>query len=783
MIYFEERTVKKIQKNRLEQELKNKKSEEILLIYNNDSYMGCLGWEKEVWNKPENIVTEYIDNEEDAKEICERLLAEKPFIKIPIFISQSELGKIIFAGKANMTEDENTLLTAIKSLKQTNNTHLCRCLSLYKGILLPDTGVIFNQLEELFVKYGLNVLRTKTEVVDEKWLVLEEGKNEYRKISQSIIKEAGMENIYKYFRIKSQLKEIGIPVIFIAFPCISDLELTIEEKYRVEHRVTFRKEILKSGTISEKIELARVYQKQISEEDINRARLMKLSQGEKNTLYLCGPCLVEGNAPEGDRFPEVLYKEIVSKFGYKIEKIVISEVDSITPNQISGKEFSQNDFLIIVRHMSKDLRERFKSCIDIDLTDFYQHRSGEISWFADDPVHITGEGSHQLVKYLYPMLTPYLLQKKSNKSSIEEYKQITKLELNHTEKKELEIYFSKIKQECFEREFSEKNKIGAIVMNCNPFTNGHKYLIKQASKEVDGLYVFVVEEDLSIFPFADRIKMVKDGIEGDCKSVQVIPSGRFVLSNRTFASYFAKETLQTKVIDVSEDVAFFGQFIAPRLHIDIRFFGEEPVDAVTRQYNENMKRKLPYYGVRVKEIPRIGLAAGEGNIISASKVRAAWKENQWDLIKKMVPLSTLQYLQSQDKEMLFRRERKLQCEKSIPEKRRKQLRQIRRLIKEKGMTILYGTGWDAKGIVGLLEEKERRKLLFCDKKAEKGEFYFEGIPVIAPEMLFRKYRNQGIYITTTEYAEEIFEELMDGGITYNNIFCNPYPWFEIDTVY
>ena len=34
--------------------------------------------------------------------------------------------------------------------------------------------------------------------------------------------------------------------------------------------------------------------------------------------------------------------------------------------------------------------------------------------------------------------------------------------------------------------------VGAIVMNCNPFTMGHRYLIETAASQVDRLYVFVL---------------------------------------------------------------------------------------------------------------------------------------------------------------------------------------------------------------------------------------------------------------------------------------------------
>ena len=65
-------------------------------------------------------------------------------------------------------------------------------------------------------------------------------------------------------------------------------------------------------------------------------------------------------------------------------------------------------------------------------------------------------------------------------------------------------------------------KCGAIVMNCNPFTKGHRYLIEQAAGQVDLLYIFVVEEDKSTFKFEDRIEMVRRGTV-DLDKVKVLP--------------------------------------------------------------------------------------------------------------------------------------------------------------------------------------------------------------------------------------------------------------------
>lgn len=184
---------------------------------------------------------------------------------------------------------------------------------------------------------------------------------------------------------------------------------------------------------------------------------------------------------------------------------------------------------------------------------------------------------------------------------------------------------------------------GAIVMNCNPFTYGHMYLIEEALKVVEHLFIFVVQEDKSIFPFHARYKMVCDGVSGGgYKNVSVIPSSKFIISSDTLPGYFEKENLQDEVLDATEDLEIFGSFVAPALNVKIRFVGEEPFDNFTRQYNEQMKKILPEYCVELIEIPR----KMKGNmVISASTVRKFLRENNWEAIKNIVPPSTFSYLQ------------------------------------------------------------------------------------------------------------------------------------------
>lgn len=181
---------------------------------------------------------------------------------------------------------------------------------------------------------------------------------------------------------------------------------------------------------------------------------------------------------------------------------------------------------------------------------------------------------------------------------------------------------------------------GGIVMNCNPFTKGHRYLIEYAARRVDWLCIFVVEEDKSFFRFADRLTMVKEGIK-DIENIIVVPSGNFIISSITFPEYFMKDYVKEKNFDVSMDVQVFCQYIAPALNIKTRFVGEEPFDPVTLNYNENMRRILPEYGMKLTEISRMQI---EDEIVNATKVRDLLKDKRYEELRKYVPESTYQVL-------------------------------------------------------------------------------------------------------------------------------------------
>ncbi|WP_423364611.1 [citrate (pro-3S)-lyase] ligase [Mycoplasma sp. P36-A1] len=185
---------------------------------------------------------------------------------------------------------------------------------------------------------------------------------------------------------------------------------------------------------------------------------------------------------------------------------------------------------------------------------------------------------------------------------------------------------------------SSKDNNGAIVMNCNPFTLGHKYLIEQASKQVDNLIVFIVEEDKSYFKFKDRIELVKKGIS-NLKNVDVLASGPYIISSATFPTYFLKSFDSKAEYYTNIDIQLFEK-IMNKLNIKYRFVGTEPTDNLTAYYNETMKKILKE---KLIIIPRI---EENGQVISASSVRNLLKEKKFNEIKKIVPITTYDFLVS-----------------------------------------------------------------------------------------------------------------------------------------
>ena len=177
---------------------------------------------------------------------------------------------------------------------------------------------------------------------------------------------------------------------------------------------------------------------------------------------------------------------------------------------------------------------------------------------------------------------------------------------------------------------------GVVVMNCNPFTLGHRYLIEQAAKQVERLFVMVVREDCSLFAYVERKAMVEQGV-AHLENVTVIDGSEYAISQATFPTYFLKRLDDAADTQMLLDLDLFRRHIAPALGTTVRFVGTEPTDRLTRRYNQLMHEVL----ADVREIVRL---EKEGNAVSASRVRKAMEQGDMSTIRQLVPPTTLPYI-------------------------------------------------------------------------------------------------------------------------------------------
>ena len=216
------------------------------------------------------------------------------------------------------------------------------------------------------------------------------------------------------------------------------------------------------------------------------------------------------------------------------------------------------------------------------------------------------------------------------------------------------------------RSLRRPGRSGVIVMNANPFTLGHRYLIEQASRQVDTLYVIPVKEDVSVFPYAERCAMIQAALSQPVASwasrVVVLPGSDYVISAATFPTYFLKDLSDAAETQMALDLDLYGRWIAPALDASVRFVGSEPCDALTARYNELMPGAVV--------IPRLetpGQAGGDASVmpgpdrashassvmpgsdrascaLSASRVRAALAAGRFRQAAALCPETSWPYL-------------------------------------------------------------------------------------------------------------------------------------------
>jgi [citrate (pro-3S)-lyase] ligase len=311
-----------------------------------------------------------------------------------------------------------------------------------------------------------------------------------------------------------------------------------------------------------------------------------------------------------------------------------------TRTEFTKQFFSMHKFLpgdIVVYDVGRftQIEKMIKETANVyfcDSVEAIKHKSITKEIYVDD-VHFNNDGYEMLAKYLYDFIVEKgILDKSVSKKDV-----VLELE----EKKsslpaEYVAELKKYKELLLTHKAPTSGKIGSIVMNCNPFTLGHRYLVEYAASQVEHLYIFAVEEDKSIFPFADRFELIKAGTK-DLPNITVLPSGKFIISSLTFTDYFNKSDMQDRIMDPCQDAALFAEQVAPTLGITVRFSGKLPV--VKRQQSETLKRVLEEHGIEYSVVP---LHQIDGVTVSSSQVRKLLEEKNFEEITKLVPETTLE---------------------------------------------------------------------------------------------------------------------------------------------
>lgn len=181
----------------------------------------------------------------------------------------------------------------------------------------------------------------------------------------------------------------------------------------------------------------------------------------------------------------------------------------------------------------------------------------------------------------------------------------------------------------------------AIVMNANPFTKGHAFLIERAAAVSDHVYLFMVSEDASVIPFSVRERLIRENT-ADIQNISYFRTGDYLISSATFPSYFLPDCDEAAELHAALDAALFIK-IARNLHITHRFVGEEPFSRVTGIYNRILQQTLPKHGIQVEIIPR---KESGGIPISASLARRYLQQENTRQLETILPPISLRFFQS-----------------------------------------------------------------------------------------------------------------------------------------
>ena len=375
----------------------------------------------------------------------------------------------------------------------------------------------------------------------------------------------------------------------------------------------------------------------------------------RRTIHVYGACTAFGYCCEDAETMPARLQAILNARGYEDVRVVNHGFWDANRRMI-GESFlndcislGPNDIVLLHSFTFEDDDEAaFYPKLGVRVRDF------SADWFAgrtaamgfyNNPTHMNPAGAG----YLAELIAEDLLSA-GLKATPPDPEEMAKLDVT-----KVTAYLKSLRDPSFERDVKaytdgilaehpagpEVKLKGAICMNANPFTYGHRRLVEYAAARVDRLYVIVLQAERSYFTFAQRFEAVREGCR-DLANVIVLASGRFQGTAFANPEYFMKDCVKDPSFDASRDVDIFGEYIAKPLGITKRFCGEEPDDPVTATFNRSLAERLPRYGVEFVEIPRF--TADDGRRISGTEVRRLVQEKRFDELKRLVPPATYEVI-------------------------------------------------------------------------------------------------------------------------------------------
>lgn len=366
----------------------------------------------------------------------------------------------------------------------------------------------------------------------------------------------------------------------------------------------------------------------------------------ENKIHVYGPCIAQGLCVTDSKTIEsflqrMLNEKLTSK--YAVVNHGVGDGGDFLNDLIYllNTNLHSGDIVIIINEFT-DLNQKVMSKYEIKKYECDALFDQKHYWFINHPYHCNANANQLIAQYLLQLIENFPECKK-NVTEIENYWVLNNLDVHEDKNallkhEELKEYEENLK--LYRLKNCEEKQIGSIVMNANPFTLGHKYLVEYAAKLVDHLYIFIVQENSDAFSFLDRFYMVQEGCH-EYTNVTVLSGGKIMASVYSFPAYFQRNGTYDVNVDPSMHLRIFAEQICPILGINQRFFGEEPTDEVTNQLNIYANDVLPGYGVKVTIIKR---KKEKGEYISAGTVRRMMQEGRYEEIRNYVPASTFNRL-------------------------------------------------------------------------------------------------------------------------------------------